>query len=281
MTDLKPPERTAIEAIAKRFSATWEAGSGFPHAWITVAGKRIALDLARLKHRGRAVKNAAETRLRFDKVATRLIERLRTARLQSVPTGTTVLVTITAPIRLPSRTAGVLEQKIEAVLKRRSLRRVVNETVHGNRVQIHLLRDHSNEAEKLIAFVHNPDTDAFLLTQMTCEMLELITPAGTSSPATPLRAGRIAGSDGAMPQLSANTCQHTRLNRRANHRKILLHAHDDLDARLRTGDRFAQVAGANLGKGAAVFLGFEQIVNCQFGHGPSFYPHGHSTSNTL
>jgi hypothetical protein len=41
MRDLKKQERTAIEAVARRFSATWEKGSDPPDAYLTVAGKRV------------------------------------------------------------------------------------------------------------------------------------------------------------------------------------------------------------------------------------------------
>ena len=44
MRDLKKQERTAIEAVARRFSATWEKGSDPPNAYIMVAGKRVAVD---------------------------------------------------------------------------------------------------------------------------------------------------------------------------------------------------------------------------------------------
>jgi hypothetical protein len=87
MSDLKKQERTAIEAVARRFSATWEKGGDPP--------------------------DAAKPRLRFDKVATRLIERLHATLGETVPDDITLLLTITAPIRLPSKTAASLEDKIQ------------------------------------------------------------------------------------------------------------------------------------------------------------------------
>jgi hypothetical protein len=95
------------------FSATWEKGSDPPDAYITVAGKRVAVDITTLKRRGTGLGNAAKPRLRFDRVATRLIERLQATPGESVPDGMTVLLTITAPIRLPSKTAASLEDKIQ------------------------------------------------------------------------------------------------------------------------------------------------------------------------
>jgi hypothetical protein len=136
MRDLKKQERTAIEAVARRFSATWEKGSDPPDAYIMVAGKRVAVDITTLKRRSTGQGNAAKPRLRFGKVATRLIERLQATLGETVPDGMTVLLTITAPIRLASKTAASLEDKIQTLLGRGSPGRDEKDTIHGNRVQI-------------------------------------------------------------------------------------------------------------------------------------------------
>lgn len=122
--------------------------------------------------------NAAKPRLRFDKVATRIIARMQATLGKTVPDGMTVLLTITAPIRLPSKTAAALEGKIQTLLGRGWPRRDKKDTIHGNRVQIRLLRDKSGRAPKMIGFVHNSDTDPLLLLNMTHELLELISEAG-------------------------------------------------------------------------------------------------------
>lgn len=109
---------------------------------------------------------SARPRLRFDKVATRLIERLKTTLGKTVPDGMTLLVTITAPIREPANTAATLEDKIRALLGRGSLRRVRKHTIHGNRVQIRFLTGVSARAPNVIVFVHNPETDPLQLLSM-------------------------------------------------------------------------------------------------------------------
>ena len=184
MRDLKKQERTAIEAVARRFSATWEKGSDSPDAYIMVAGKRVAVDITTLKRRGTGQGDAAKPRLRFDKVATRLIERLQATLGETrQPTGMIVLLTITAPIRLPSKTAASLEDKIQTLLGRGSPGRDEKDTIHGNRVQIRLLRDESEGAPKMIGFVHNSDSDPLLLLNMTRELVELISAeAGRRAP---------------------------------------------------------------------------------------------------
>lgn len=164
-------ERAALEAVARRFSATWDEGGDLPGAYLTVAGKRIAVDVATLKA-GQG--DAAKIRLRFDKVVIRLMDRLQAGLGEIVPDDTTVLLTVTAPIRLPAKTAAVLEERVRALLGRKSPGRDEEDTIYGNRVRIRLLRGDSERAPKLIGFIHNPDSDSRLLLDMTCEWIELI-----------------------------------------------------------------------------------------------------------
>ena len=223
MRDLKKQEQTAIEAVARRFSATWEKGSGSPDAHITVAGKRVAVDIMTLKRRGSGQADVAKPRLRFDKVATRLIERLQATLGDTVPDGMTVLLTITAPIRLPSKTAASLEDKIQTLLGRGSPGGDERDTIHGNRVRIRLLRDESERAPKMIGFVHNSDSDPLLLLNMTRELLELI------SAEAGRRAPRLAGdrwlvviSDGGISSLEAYRYIYSQLRMATDFKKILM-----------------------------------------------------------
>jgi hypothetical protein len=174
MRQLNKQERTAIEAVARHFSATLGEDNGPSDAYISVAGKQVAVDITTLKRRGTDQANAAKPRLRVDKVATGLIERLQATLGQSVPDGLTVLLTITAPIRLPSKTAASLEDKIQTLLGRGLLGRDEKDTIHGNRVHIRFLTDQSERAPKMIGFVHNADSDPLLLLNMTREVLELL-----------------------------------------------------------------------------------------------------------
>lgn len=174
MSDLNKQKRAAIEAVAIRFSATWEKGGDSPDAYIAVAGKRVAVDIATLNRCGTGLGGAARPRLRFDKVETRLIERLRAGLGKTVPDGMTLLLAVTAPIRLPLKTASALEDKIQTLLERGAPRRDEKDTIHGNRVQIRFLRHGSERAPKMIGFVHNSDSDPLLLLNMTGELLDLI-----------------------------------------------------------------------------------------------------------
>ncbi len=174
MRGLKKQERIAIEAIARLFPTTCRKGSDRPDAYIAVAGTQVAVDITTLERRGSGKSNAADPRLRFDKVATRLIDRLQANLSETAPHGMTVLLTVTAPIRLPSKTTASLEEKIQTLLARASPGRDKKATIHGNRVQIRLLKHESERAPKIIGFVHNSDSDPLPLLNMTSELLELI-----------------------------------------------------------------------------------------------------------
>jgi len=184
MRDLKKQERTAIEAVAGQFSATLEKDNDSPDVYIMVAGKRVTVDITTLKRHGTG---QAKPRLRFDKVATRVIKRLQAALGEIVPDGMTVLLTITAPIRLPSKTAATLEDKIRTLLGRGLAGREEKDTINGNRVRILFLRNDTVRAPKVIGFVHNAESDPRLLFNMTQELLELI--SGEVTRRTTSRAG--------------------------------------------------------------------------------------------
>ena len=163
-----------MEAVATRFSATWEKGDDAADAYLVVAGKRVAVDIRTLKRRGNGQGSAARPGLRFDKVANRLMERLKANLGDSVPYGVTVLATIAAPIRLPSKTAAALEERIRTLVGRRARARDEKDTILRNRVRIRLMRDESGRAPKMIGFVHNSDSEPPLLLDMTGEFLELV-----------------------------------------------------------------------------------------------------------
>jgi hypothetical protein len=102
---------------------------------------------------------AAKLRLRFDRVVVRVVGRLKAALADIVPQDQTVIVTITAPIRLPAKTAAELE----------SLARGgdFSGIVHGNQVRVHRVTGVPSSAPRVIGFVHNPDSDAGVILAMT------------------------------------------------------------------------------------------------------------------
>ena len=98
--------------------------------------------------------------LRFDKVVLRVTKRLRESLDHAVPEDTTVLVTVTAPIRQPGKTAEAIVRKVQARLARRTSGRDVTATIHANRVRIRIVTNRRGRASTVLVFVHNPEIDS-------------------------------------------------------------------------------------------------------------------------
>jgi hypothetical protein len=223
MRELKKREQAAIEAVARRFSATWEKGGDAADAYLMAAGKRIAVDIATLKGRGTGHDNAAKPRLRFDKAVTRVMGRLQATLGETVPDGMTVLAAITAPIRLPAKTAASLEDRIQSLLERGSPGRDEKDTIYGNRVRVRILRGKSQRAPKMIGFVHNSDSDPVLLLNMTGELLELLSAeAGRRAPGLAGERWLVAIGGGGIALLEAYRYIYSQLRTATEFQKVLM-----------------------------------------------------------
>jgi hypothetical protein len=151
---MKKQEQAAIKCVADQFSAVWKESDGSPGAWLTPAGRRVAVEIATLGSGA-----GAKPRLRFDRVALGLIGRLQTALHDTVPNGTTAIVTVAAPIRLAAKTTAALEQTIRTALAART---DIADEIHGNRIRIRVVKTGAAQAPRLVGFVHNPDPGAGL-----------------------------------------------------------------------------------------------------------------------
>ena len=199
MSELKKQEQVAIEAVASHFSATWEKGEDPPDAYVEFAGQRIAVEVTTIKQRTAGQGRLTKPRLRFDRVALGLLRSLQDALHESVPDGKIVIVTITAPIRLPSKTAAALVNKIRDCLTHRPEQVEAMDTIHGNQSRVRLLKGASRRASKVIGFVHNPDTDPEVLLDMTQSLLDCIGAEAGERPPTGFRGDRwlvLANDDG-------------------------------------------------------------------------------------
>jgi len=99
-----------------------------------------------------------ELGLRFDRVALRLLDELQVCSTRLVPEGQILLVTVTAPIWSPSKTATALEKKIEKIFHQPTASRLVKISVQKNQVRIRIVKNVQTKNVKFIGFVHNPAT---------------------------------------------------------------------------------------------------------------------------
>ncbi len=144
--------RAALEAAARQSGATLISRRGAADAYLTWRGRSVAVEVVAARLRA----GSGLPRLRFDKAVIRLLRDLREAACDSVPDGWTVAVTVTAPIRVPGKTADALSPVLGRIASSGTARRSLH--VHGNRIRLQSFRSGRSGA-KFIGFVHNPDTD--------------------------------------------------------------------------------------------------------------------------
>jgi hypothetical protein len=175
MSRLKDQEKVAVEAVARHVSSTWEEGDkGSPDAYLMIAGKRIAVDVMVMDEGASSRGDLKKPRLRFDKVALRLVKDLQLALSPYIPDGEALILTITAPIRLRSMTAGALANMVRDGLASDPVRVDIEDTIHGNQVRARLVQGVSAPTSKVFGFVHNPESDPDLVMRLTQSLLHCI-----------------------------------------------------------------------------------------------------------
>ncbi len=107
--------------------------------------------------------SAAKLGLRFDRVVVAVLGELRSFSDAATSSGAAILVTISAPIRLPAKTVEALKREISALQSAGAPHADYSATVHGNRVRMRLVRSSSPQAPRLIGLVHNPTSAPTLL----------------------------------------------------------------------------------------------------------------------
>jgi len=114
-------------------------------------------------------------RLRFDKVAQRVVRDLQALLRGATPKHAALIVTVTAPIRLPAKTVAELGRQLAG-----SLVRDFDKVVCGNRVRARLVRRCVSGAPKVVVFIHNPDPAPGGLFKLAEELLSAASPRSGS-----------------------------------------------------------------------------------------------------
>jgi hypothetical protein len=122
---------------------------------LAIAEKELALKILRA-----GGMNPAKLGLRFDRVVIAVLGDLRSFVEVATPETLSVIVTISAPIRLPAKTVSDLKTSIAARLAARTRQPDSSAVLHGNSVRIRLLERSTNAPARFIGFVHNPDSAA-------------------------------------------------------------------------------------------------------------------------
>jgi hypothetical protein len=157
MSELKKAQQSAIEAVAKHCSATWQSAEGNPDAYLTIRGQKIALDVAVLPQQSPRQKSATKARLREDKVAQRVLRDLESALYAYVPAGKTVILTLGAPIKVSKKLVVALTDVLEAYLESGLEEVDEKRTLLGNRVRFRVVTPKPKWPAKVIGFVFTGD----------------------------------------------------------------------------------------------------------------------------
>ncbi len=115
------------------------------------AEKQVALDILKSSSL-----SPSKFGLRFDRVVVAVLADLRSFVENAAPTQTAVLLTMSAPIRLPAATATDLKPRLAALLATRPPQGDTATLLHGNELRIRLVGHASAAPVKFIGFVHNP-----------------------------------------------------------------------------------------------------------------------------
>jgi hypothetical protein len=158
MPEPKHAQQTVIEVVAKQFSATWQSGEGPPDAYLTVRGRKIALDVATIAAPpGSRQKLTVKARLREDVVAQRVLTDLEAALQAHVPKGKSVILTLGAPIKVPSKLVIALTNLIATYLESGTEEIEEKKAILGNRVRFRVTSPNSRWTAKVIGFVFTGD----------------------------------------------------------------------------------------------------------------------------
>jgi len=156
--ELSKLQRVALAAVAKHFSAPWQSGEGPPDAYVTVAGRRVGVDIAVLPPQSPGRNPAPKARFRDDAVARRVLRNLGTALQAQVPDGKTLVLTLGAPIKEPNKVLAALTEMLLSYLRSGGAEDVgKKKTLLGNRVRFLLANDGLRSNSKLTAFVFSGD----------------------------------------------------------------------------------------------------------------------------
>jgi hypothetical protein len=163
MSELREAEQFAIGAVARHVSATWQRGEGPPDAYLTVGGRKIALDVAVIAQPSPRWKRVAQARLREDKTAQRVLRDIESALRAHVPVGKTIILTLGAPIKVPKKLVTTLTDVLLYYLESGAEEVEEKKTVLGNRIRFRVLNHDSKWNAKVIGFVFSGDPEPSML----------------------------------------------------------------------------------------------------------------------
>jgi hypothetical protein len=100
----------------------------------------------------------AQLGLRFDRVAVRVLDQLRTYADACAPESVAVILTLTAPIRMPKQVVSALQRELSTLVEDGG-HTARNIALSGSQARLRLVEGLPKAAPKLLGFVHDPEVD--------------------------------------------------------------------------------------------------------------------------
>jgi hypothetical protein len=116
---------------------------------MTSAAREIAAEIA-----ASAGLSLSNLRLRFDRVATRVLAQLSSAADRAAPEGVLVLLAMTAPIRLPAKTVSAVVEEMETLISH-AVGAEMDALINGNSLRMKRVSIQPSKRLNFIGFIHN------------------------------------------------------------------------------------------------------------------------------
>ena len=161
---MRADEKFVLNSVSRFYGGDWDAGEDPPDAYLTVTGRRIAVEVSTLTQR---VTDDTGTRSRIsdDAGAIRLANELDLEVGSSVPTGKRVMLVLSSPIADRRKTKPTLAAEIRSLLSADATKR--NVTIRGNDVEISVYDWDGLDGKKIVALVKSRSSSPDILKNAT------------------------------------------------------------------------------------------------------------------
>ena len=109
--------------------------------------------------------------LRFDRVALRILDQLTCHASACVPEGVSVILTLTAPIRMPKQVVSAIQSGLSTLVQDDGDRTERSIALVGGQARLRLVEGVPQDAPKLLGFVHNPEIAAAQISDLAVKWL--------------------------------------------------------------------------------------------------------------
>lgn len=174
MSGLGAEARFALEAIAGEFSADWQEGGGAPDAYVTIRGRKIAVEIGLLAPRSAGRGGIVKPRLRYDRVAIRFVRDLRGSLRPYLAGCESALFSIRAPILQAGKTVAVLEEKLRSLRERRVEKTEFQTRFSGNQIRVRVGRSASGRESEVLGFVHSAGSNPAIILNAAQSLLDCL-----------------------------------------------------------------------------------------------------------